>query len=107
MLRAAATKKISRDFSSATPVSYTHLMARQLGTDGVVFGCLTANGEIDLPVMQKLMKASQGLSVTFHRAFDVCRDPEKALEQIIELGCNRILTSGQQATCLLYTSSCV
>ena len=57
-----------------------------------------ANGEIDLPVMQELMKASQGLSVTFHRAFDVCRDPEKALEQIIELGCNRILTSGQQAT---------
>ena len=73
-------------------------MARQLGADGVVFGCLTANGEIDLPVMQELMKASQGLSVTFHRAFDVCRDPEKALEQIIELGCNRILTSGQQAT---------
>ena len=65
-------------------------MARQLGADGVVFGCLTANGEIDLPVMQKLMKASQGLSVTFHRAFDVCRDPEKALEQIIGLGCNRI-----------------
>ena len=51
-------------------------MARQLGADGVVFGCLTANGEIDLPVMQELMKASQGLSVTFHRAFDVCRDPE-------------------------------
>ena len=73
-------------------------MARQLGADGVVFGCLTANGEIDLPVMQELMKASQGLSVTFHRAFDVCHDPEKALEQIIELGCNRILTSGQQAT---------
>lgn len=73
-------------------------MVRQLGADGVVFGCLTANGEIDLPVMQKLMKASQGLSVTFHRAFDVCRDPEKALEQIIGLGCNRILTSGQQAT---------
>lgn len=61
-------------------------MARQLGADGVVFGCLTANGEIDLPVMQELMKASQGLSVTFHRAFDICRDPEKALEQIIERG---------------------
>ena len=43
-------------------------MARQLGADGVVFGCLTANGEIDLPAMQELMKASQGLSVTFHRA---------------------------------------
>lgn len=73
-------------------------MARQLGADGVVFGCLTAEGEIDILVMQELMKASQGLSVTFHRAFDVCRHPQKALEQIIELGCNRILTSGQQPT---------
>lgn len=73
-------------------------MARQLGADGVVFGCLTAEGEIDIPVMQELMKASQGLSVTFHRAFDVCRHPQKALEQIIELGCHRILTSGQQPT---------
>ena len=73
-------------------------IARQLGADGVVFGCLTAKGEIDLPVMQKLMEASKGLSVTFHRAFDVCCDPQKALEQIIKLGCNRILTSGQQPT---------
>lgn len=73
-------------------------MAKQLGVDGVVFGCLTAGGEIDLAIMQELMKASQGLSVTFHRAFDVCRNPEQALEQIIQLGCNRILTSGQQPT---------
>ena len=73
-------------------------IAQQLGVNGVVFGCLTADGEIDIPVMKKLMKASQGLSVTFHRAFDVCRDPRLALEQIIELGCNRILTSGQQPT---------
>ena len=48
--------------------------------------------------MQILMEASKGLSVTFHRAFDVCRNPQKALEEIIELGCNRILTSGQQPT---------
>lgn len=73
-------------------------MAKQLGAAGVVFGCLTANGEIDSAIMQELMKASQGLSVTFHRAFDVCRNPEEALEQMIELGCNRVLTSGQQAT---------
>lgn len=71
-------------------------IARQIGVDGVVFGCLTADGEIDILVMQELMRASVGLSVTFHRAFDVCRDGRKALEQIIELGCNRILTSGQQ-----------
>lgn len=73
-------------------------IARKLGVDGVVFGCLTANGEIDSTAMQELMLASQGLSVTFHRAFDVCCNPKEALEQIIELGCNRILTSGQQAT---------
>ena len=73
-------------------------IARKLGADGVVSGCLTAEGEVDLPAMQKLMEAAQGLSVTFHRAFDVCRNPQRALEQIIKLGCNRILTSGQQPT---------
>lgn len=73
-------------------------MAKQIGADGVVFGCLTAKGEIDLPAMRELMNASEGLSVTFHRAFDVCCNPQKALEEIIELGCDRILTSGQQAT---------
>ena len=51
-----------------------------------------------MPVMKQLMEASKGLSVTFHRAFDVCRDASEALEQIIDLGCDRILTSGQQAT---------
>ena len=73
-------------------------IARRLGADGVVFGCLTADGEVDFTSMQTLMEASKGLAVTFHRAFDVCRNPQKALEEIIELGCNRILTSGQQPT---------
>ncbi|WP_042368349.1 copper homeostasis protein CutC [Bacteroides neonati] len=72
--------------------------ARQLKADGVVFGCLTADGEIDLDAMKTLMKAAEGLSVTFHRAFDVCKQPQQALEQLIALGCERILTSGQQAT---------
>ena len=57
-------------------------MAKQLKADGVVFGCLTAEGEIDLTIMQELMKAAQGLSVTFHRAFDVCRDPKLSLIHI-------------------------
>lgn len=72
-------------------------VARQLGADGVVFGCLTAEGDIDIPAMKKLMNAVGEMSVTFHRAFDMCRNPKEALEQIIELGCNRILTSGQEA----------
>lgn len=73
-------------------------MARNAGADGVVFGCLTADGGVDMTAMNELMRAAQGLSVTFHRAFDVCRNPKEAMEEIIRLGCNRILTSGQQAT---------
>ncbi len=73
-------------------------MAKQIGADGVVFGALTADGDVDLPFMQRLMAEAEGLSVTFHRAFDMCRDPRRALEEIIGLGIDRILTSGQQAT---------
>lgn len=72
--------------------------ARHLEADGVVFGCLTAEGDVDIPLMEQLMEAAQDMSVTFHRAFDVCRNPQKALEDIIRLGCNRVLTSGQQST---------
>ena len=64
--------------------------------DGIVCGALTADGHIDLPAMRSLVAAAQGKPFTFHRAFDVCRDPFTALEQIIDLGCSRILTSGQQ-----------
>ena len=71
-------------------------LCKELKVDGVVFGCLNADGSINMPAMRELMTASEGLSVTFHRAFDVCNDPEKALEQVIELGCDRILTSGQE-----------
>ena len=73
-------------------------VSKQLGADGVVFGCLDKDGNVDMAAMKRLMEASKGMSVTFHRAFDVCRDPMAALEQIIELGCERILTSGQKPT---------
>lgn len=72
-------------------------LCKQLGVHGVVFGCLTNDGDIDVPLMRKLIDAAKPLSVTCHRAFDVCRDPFKALEQLIELGCDRILTSGQES----------
>ena len=72
-------------------------VAKQLGADGVVFGCLTAEGNVDIPAMKKLMNAVGDMNVTFHRAFDMCRNPKEALEDIIELGCTRILTSGLEA----------
>lgn len=73
-------------------------MLTQLGVDGVVIGCLTADGDIDIAACRTLVDAAQGVNVTFHRAFDRCRNPQEALEQIISLGCNRLLTSGQEAT---------
>lgn len=74
------------------------LMAQRLGADGVVIGALTPEGDIDVEHCQALVEAAKGMQVTFHRAFDQCREPERALEQIIALGCHRLLTSGQAAT---------
>ena len=75
-------------------------LCRSIGVDGVVIGCLTADGDVDMQAMKRLMAAANGMDVTFHRAFDMCRDPQKALEDIISLGCNRVLTSGQAPTAL-------
>ncbi|GHV05545.1 copper homeostasis protein CutC [Bacteroidia bacterium] len=73
-------------------------LAKKLKVHGVVFGCLTKEGDIDLKLLKLLVDAAKPLSVTFHRAFDVCRDPFTALEQIIISRCDRILTSGQAPT---------
>ncbi len=70
------------------------LRCRELGVHGVVVGALTADGEVDTALLARLKEAAGPLSVTFHRAFDVCRDPYKALEAIIAAGCDRLLTSG-------------
>ena len=78
---------------------------RAVGVAGVVIGALTPEGAIDLPTMRRLIAAVRGgtgsrpLTVTFHRAFDVCaEDPFTALDKIIALGCNRLLSSGQAPT---------
>jgi len=74
--------------------------AKDLGADGLVFGCLTKDGYVDKAAMSKLMEAAEGLPVTFHRAFDHSSDPIQALEDIIDLGCVRILTSGCRPTAM-------
>lgn len=73
---------------------------RQAGAEGVVIGCLTPAGSLHMEYMKQLMEAADGMSVTLHRAFDMCRDPFEALEQSRELGINTILTSGQAPSCL-------
>lgn len=70
----------------------------RLGCDGVVVGALDADGDIDQPLCGQLVAAAGPLQVTFHRAFDAARDPAQALEQVIALGCRRVLTSGSRAT---------
>ena len=74
--------------------------AKQLGADGLVFGCLNPDGTVDMKAMSRLMEAAGDTPVTFHRAFDHTNDPLKALEDIISLGCVRILTSGCRPTAL-------
>ena len=69
-------------------------MCRELGVNGVVIGALHEDGSVDTGTVSRLMKAADGLQVTFHRAFDECSDPFKALEDIINLGCDRLLTAG-------------
>jgi copper homeostasis protein len=71
-------------------------LCKDLGCDGIVIGLLNKNGEIDIKRASKLIELAYPLEVTFHRAFDRCKDPFEALEQLIETGCQRILTSGQQ-----------
>lgn len=68
--------------------------ARSIGVHGFVIGALDSAGNIDIKLCSRLIQAAAGLPVTFHRAFDLCRDPQMALEQIIQLGCCRLLTSG-------------
>ena len=66
--------------------------------DGIAFGILTATAAVDVPRCRRMVKLAAGRQAVFHRAFDVVRDPLKALEQLIDMGLTRIMTSGQEAS---------
>lgn len=70
-------------------------LAKKLGADGVVFGILRQNGAIDSEKMKALIQLARPMQVTFHRAFDTVNDPISALDELITLGVDRLLTSGQ------------
>lgn len=74
----------------------------EAGCDGVVIGMLNADGTIDKARCSEMVSLARqwGLGVTFHRAFDMCADMDTALEEIIEMGCERILTSGGKSTAM-------
>ena len=74
------------------------LRARAMGADGIVTGVLTREGEIDEWAMQDLVAAARPLSVTFHRAVDRTRNPLEAIEVLLSLGVDRVLSSGGATT---------
>lgn len=77
-------------------VMQNDLMAcKQLGFKGAVIGLLEADGNIDIKRTSALVQAAGKMEISFHRAFDRCKDPIKGLEQLIDIGCKRVLTSGQ------------
>jgi copper homeostasis protein len=75
-------------------------VARRGGAHGVVIGALNPDGRVDVPNTRDLVRTANGLPVTFHRAFDLTPDLSDALEQLIEAGVSRVLTSGGTATAL-------
>lgn len=72
------------------------LICKELGFNGIVSGVLNPDNSIDIKRTQELIKLSKPLSFTFHRAFDCVTNPKKSLQQLIDLGVDRILTSGLQ-----------
>lgn len=72
---------------------------RKLGADGIVIGTMKPDGTLNLEQMKELMEEVQGMTVTLHRAFDMCQDPFQTLEEAKRIGIHTILTSGQKNVC--------
>jgi len=77
---------------------------KHAGCEGVVFGTLLPDGRVDKTLTSRLLEKAYPMGVCFHRAFDWTRNPFEALEDIIEIGCERVLTSGQQPTAIMGAS---
>lgn len=74
--------------------------AKYLNANGIVIGFLDKHGNIDIKRTKEIVSIAKPMEVVFHRAFDRCKNPFEALEQLIELGVNRVLTSGQKPTAI-------
>ncbi|CAN5559588.1 copper homeostasis protein CutC [soil metagenome] len=81
-------------------MQYDIVQAKQLGANGIVIGLLQPDGAIDKTRTAQLVAIARPLNVTFHRAFDMAHDPQQALEDLIDLGIDRVLTSGQEDSAL-------
>lgn len=75
-------------------------MFREAGAEGVVIGCLKPDGSLDCEAMSRLIDHAGQMSITLHRAFDMCKDPFRTLDEAQSLGIHTILTSGCQPSCL-------
>lgn len=73
---------------------------REMGANAAVIGVLNPDGTLNREAMEKLIEAAGDMKITLHRAFDVCKDPCRAMEEAISMGVHTILTSGQKNSCL-------
>jgi copper homeostasis protein len=84
--------------SEFASMEYDLQLAKELGADGVVIGILTPDGHVDMARTERLVEQARPLKVTFHRAFDMTPDPERALQDLLRLQIDLLLTSGQERT---------
>lgn len=99
MVRPRAAGFFYSDWDMKTMIADARLFIDH-GADGLVFGFLNEDGTLDARRTEQLVRLADGRQAVFHRAFDVTPDPFKTLDQLIELGVTRVLTSGQAPTVL-------